>query len=135
MSESLPYSGVEIVAVIRYAVVTHAWTLRPCRSSPIVRIAEVTIVWSSAARNMPSIRPPSTCTIWRWLNCDDAGGARVVLLILTPSSTPLGLPTNEAPTQTVFGAEECVTSQETINGRLLGDLAVGAVARAGGHRR
>src|SRR4051794_33121576 len=132
MSDSLPYSGVEIVAVMRYAVVTHAWTLRPCRSSPMVRIADVTMVWSSAARNMPSIRPPSTCTIWRWLNCDDPGGATVVLLILTPSSTPLGLPTNDASTQTVPGVQECAISQRPRC--LLGNFAVCAVAGAGGHR-
>src|SRR5665647_2706466 len=42
MSESLPYSGVAIVDVIRYAVVTQAWSERPCRSSPMVRIAVAT---------------------------------------------------------------------------------------------
>ena len=46
-----------IVEVIRYAVVTQACRSGPCRSSAIVRIAVATIVWSSAARNMPSIRP------------------------------------------------------------------------------
>ena len=42
-----------IVDVIRNAVVTHAWADSPFRSSPIVRIAVDTTVWSSAARNMP----------------------------------------------------------------------------------
>src|SRR4051794_25142157 len=91
MSESFPYSGVLIVAVIRYAVVTHAWTLRPCRSSPMVRIADATIVWSSAARNMPSISPDSTSRIWRWLSCtppagpgSDRAAGRGVVLIVSP---------------------------------------------------
>jgi len=57
MSDSLPYSGVEMVAVIRYAVVAQACRLRPCRSSEIVRIDVATMVWSSAARNMPAMRP------------------------------------------------------------------------------
>src|SRR3954464_7573197 len=93
MSESFPYSGVLIVAVIRYAVVTHAWTLRPCRSSPMVRIADATIVWSSAARNMPSISPDSTSRIWRWLSCtppagpgSDRAAGTVVVLIDSPDN-------------------------------------------------
>ena len=57
MSESLPYSGVAIVEVIRNAVVAQACRSKPCRSSAMVRIAVETMVWSSAARNMPSIRP------------------------------------------------------------------------------
>lgn len=57
MSPSLPYNGVTIVAVMRYAVVAHAWCCRPCRSSAMVRIAVATIVWSSAARNIPDISP------------------------------------------------------------------------------
>ena len=72
MSDSLPYSGVVMVAVIRYAVVAHACIDSPCRSSAMVRIADATIVWSSAARNMPSISPASTVRIWRWLSCDDS---------------------------------------------------------------
>src|ERR1700712_4161348 len=71
MSDNLPYSGVEMVAVIRYAVVTQACTESPCRSSPMVRMADVTMVWSSAARNMPSISPPRISRICRWLSCDD----------------------------------------------------------------
>src|SRR4051794_4542217 len=46
-SLSLPYSGVEIVDVMRYAVVAHAWIDSPLRSSAMVRIAVATIVWSS----------------------------------------------------------------------------------------
>ena len=47
-------------------MVTQAWTDSPCRSSPIVRIAVETIVWSSAARNMPSISPDRIVRICRW---------------------------------------------------------------------
>ena len=53
------YRGVQNVAVSRYAVVTHARSDRPCRSSPMVRMDVAPIVWSSAARNMPIIRPPA----------------------------------------------------------------------------
>jgi hypothetical protein len=44
MSESLPYSGVEIVEVIRKAVVAHACRSKPWRSSAIVRVAVAMIV-------------------------------------------------------------------------------------------
>src|SRR5690242_12141685 len=54
-----------MVDVIRYAVVTHACELSPCRSSAIVRIEVLTMVWSSAARNIPSIRPLRIVMIWR----------------------------------------------------------------------
>lgn len=67
MSESLPYSGVEIVEVIRYAVVTQACRERPLRSSPIV--------WSRAARNMPIIRPSRIVRICRWLMVKEAGAS------------------------------------------------------------
>jgi hypothetical protein len=44
MSESLPYSGVEIVEVMRNAVVAQACRLKPCRSSAMVRVAVAMIV-------------------------------------------------------------------------------------------
>src|SRR6476469_9025248 len=44
MSDSLPYSGVEIVDVMRYAVVTQAWTVWPCSWSAIVFVAEPMMV-------------------------------------------------------------------------------------------
>src|SRR6476661_8280818 len=59
--------GVVIVEVIRYAVVTHACTDSPCRSSAIVRIAVLTIVWSRAPRNIPSIRPDRIVSTWAWV--------------------------------------------------------------------
>src|SRR6478735_9390185 len=56
--------GVVIVEVIRYAVVTHACTDSPFRSSAMVRIDVLTIVWSRAPRNMPIIRPTRIVRIW-----------------------------------------------------------------------
>src|SRR3954451_22045092 len=77
MSESLPYSGVEIVDVIRNAVVAQACSSKPWRSSAIVRVAVGMIVWSRAARNMPIIRPPRIVMICRWVEwaADRAPGA------------------------------------------------------------
>src|SRR3954463_14015440 len=72
MSESLPYSGVEIVAGSRYAVVTQACRDSPLRSSPMVLMDVATMVWSSAAMNMPSMRPPRIVRISRWV-----GGTKV----------------------------------------------------------
>ncbi len=66
MSESLPYNGVEMVDVIRNAVVAHAWSEKPDRSSAMVRIAVATTVWSSAARNMAIISPMRMVMICRW---------------------------------------------------------------------
>src|SRR4051795_3566635 len=60
MSPSFPYSGVEAVVASRYDVTTHERWLRPPRSPTIVGSAVETIVWSSAARNIPSIRAPKT---------------------------------------------------------------------------
>src|SRR6478735_899901 len=91
MSESLPYSGVEIVAVSRYAVVTQACRESPLRSSPMVRMDVATMVWSSAARNMPSIRPPRIVRISRWVGGTNveafvwAGGSVVLCWDIGPS--------------------------------------------------
>src|SRR4051794_6551823 len=64
---------------MRYAVVTQAWTDRPLRSSAIVRIDVLTIVWSRAPRNMPSISPDRIVRICRWVYSpaveSDAGAA------------------------------------------------------------
>src|SRR4051812_44029958 len=68
-----------MVAVIRYAVVTQACTDSPCRSSPMVRMAEATIVWSRAARNIPSISPASTSTICLWPSCAEGAAGDGVL--------------------------------------------------------
>src|SRR6476469_7479098 len=83
MSESLPYSGVTIVAVMRYAVVAHACSSRPLRSSAMVRIADATIVWSRAARNMPIIRPTRIVRICRWVSGPSvAAGAVAAMSVL-----------------------------------------------------
>src|SRR3954454_5885055 len=74
MSESLPYSGVEMVAVSRYAVVTHACRESPLRSSPMVRMDVATMVWSRAAMNMPSISPPRIVRISRCVGGRKAAG-------------------------------------------------------------
>jgi hypothetical protein len=55
-SPSLPYSGVDTVCASRYAVTTQDRWLSPPSSPTIVGSAVATIVWSSAARNMPSSR-------------------------------------------------------------------------------
>ena len=75
----------EIVETIRYAVVTQACWLRPCRSSPIVRIAVPTTVWSSADRNMPAMRPKMTNRICRcdMIGFDGAAGAGVTWLVMS----------------------------------------------------
>src|SRR6478609_4050531 len=81
MSESLPYRGVTIVAVIRYAVVAQACSSSPLRSSAMVRMAVATMVWSRAARNMPIIRPTRMVTICLWV-MSWARGAVAVMSVL-----------------------------------------------------
>jgi hypothetical protein len=88
MSDSFPNSGAAIVEVIRNAVVTQACAARPCRSLPMVLIAVATIVWSSDARNMPSISPDKMVRICRWLSSppDEAAGTpagRVVVVVMS----------------------------------------------------
>jgi hypothetical protein len=62
MSPNFPYSGVEIVDASRYEVTTHDRWFSPPRSPTMVGRAVETIVWSSAARNMPSISAAKTGT-------------------------------------------------------------------------
>ena len=81
MSPSLPHSGVVAVEASMYAVTTQDRWLAPPRSPTIVGSAVATIVWSRAARNMPSITPANTsmtfrrfssiggvsvCSCWAW---------------------------------------------------------------------
>src|ERR1700749_4577551 len=73
MSESLPYSGVAIVLVMRNAVVAQACSDSPPRSSAMVRMAVDTTVWSSAARNMPSSSPTRIVRIGGGLSSPDGG--------------------------------------------------------------
>ena len=93
MSPSLPYSGVETVAASRYDVTTHERWLRPPRSPTIVGSAVETIVWSSAARNIPSIsatntvvsaRPVSRPSVGASAGPRDAGVALVSPTVTTP---------------------------------------------------
>src|SRR4051794_9220548 len=56
MSPSFPYSGVDAVVAIRYAVTTHDRWLIPPRSPTVVGRAVETIVWSRAARRIPRTR-------------------------------------------------------------------------------
>src|SRR4029453_17195372 len=59
-SPGLPSSGPTTVDASRYEVTTHERCSRPPRSPTIVGSAVDTIVWSSAARNMP--RPSAANT-------------------------------------------------------------------------
>ena len=74
MSPSLPQSGVEAVEASRYAVTIHDRCEAPPRSPTIVGNAVATIVWSSAASNMPSNKAMSTSHSLRPCR---AGGATV----------------------------------------------------------
>jgi hypothetical protein len=61
----LPYTGVATVSARRYAVTTHARWSSPPSSPVIVGRAVATIVWSIAARSMPSMIPEKTMSTWR----------------------------------------------------------------------
>ena len=65
-----------MVLVMRYAVVTHAWPARSLRSSAMTRMALATIVWSSAARNIPIISPTRIVTISLWESTGRGRGLR-----------------------------------------------------------
>ena len=55
-SPSLPHSGVDAVVASRYAVTTQDRWLRPPRSPTMVGSAVATMVWSSAASRIASMR-------------------------------------------------------------------------------
>jgi hypothetical protein len=55
------------VDVRRYADATHEMWSSPPNSPTIVGSAVATIVWSSAASDIPAIRPANTVWIWRWV--------------------------------------------------------------------
>src|SRR6478736_6869656 len=59
---------------MRYAVVTHAWPARSLRSSAMTRMALATMVWSSAARNIPIISPTRMVRISLWESTGRASG-------------------------------------------------------------
>ncbi len=73
-----------MVEVIRYAVVTQACRDRPLRSSEIVRIAVLTMVWSRAPRNIPIIRPTRIVRIWAWVYTPDSDGMAAALRAWRP---------------------------------------------------
>src|SRR5690606_18577545 len=50
---------------MRNAVVTHAWSAMPSRSSAMTRIDVPTTVWLSDERNIAPSRPTMTKVIWR----------------------------------------------------------------------
>src|SRR3954452_6334912 len=106
MSLNLPYSGVTIVEVMRYAGVAQAWMLRPLRSSAIVRIAVETIVWSSAARNIPDMRPARMTTTWRCVKDDGASGATAPALLPAGVAVVMRSPDQEYGLRTCPGERE-----------------------------
>src|SRR3954464_11154793 len=57
MSDSLLTIGITAVDARRYAVATHEYLSKPCRSATILGRALPTIVRANAARNSVSIRP------------------------------------------------------------------------------
>src|SRR6478752_9191789 len=59
---------------MRYAVVTHAWPARSLRSSAMTRMALATMVWSSAARNIPIMSPTRMVRISLWESTGRASG-------------------------------------------------------------
>src|SRR6476660_9548457 len=59
---------------MRYAVVTQAWPARSLRSSAMTRMALATIVWSSAARNIPIMSPTRMVRISLWESTGRASG-------------------------------------------------------------
>ena len=70
-SPNFPASAAAIVSVSRYAVTTQDRCPAPPSSPTIVGSAVETIVWSSAARNMPSRTVPNTTLIWRRDSSED----------------------------------------------------------------
>ena len=78
----MPHSGVDAVLANRYDVMTHDSRSLRWKSPTMVGSAVETIVWSRAARNMPSISPDMITRIWRWVNpVSSTGGAIAVALI------------------------------------------------------
>src|SRR5829696_7057094 len=55
-------TGMVAVEASRYAVVTHAYCSKPCRSATILGSAVPTMVWSSATRNSASMSPATAST-------------------------------------------------------------------------
>src|SRR3984957_18788712 len=85
-SPSFPHNGVDTVEARRYAVTTHARCDPPWRSPTMVGSAVETMVWSSAASNMPSRRAPRMNHRRRLVISSTAGGASIVIPTSSRSS-------------------------------------------------
>src|SRR3954452_23577319 len=118
--------GVVIVEVMRYAVVTQAWIESPCRSSAIVRIEVLTMVWSSAPRNIPSISPDRMARTWACVYSPVSSGDRVWLVAISNESRD-----HRPPTPHSLG---CRHERSDPGPLLLDGLGAGVrAARAGPH--
>jgi hypothetical protein len=78
-----------IVEVMRYAVVTHAWIDSPSRSSAMVRIDVLTMVWSSAPRNIPSSSPVRIVRICAW-EYSPVSAASALFVVIGNQATRVG---------------------------------------------
>ena len=78
-SPAFPQIGVEAVLASRYAVMTHDSRLLWRKSPTMVGSAVDTIVWSSAARNIPIISPDMITKICRCVKPSLAGGLAVAV--------------------------------------------------------
>ena len=76
-SPAFPQIGVEAVLASRYAVMTHDSRLLWWKSPTMVGSAVDTIVWSSAARNIPIISPDMITRICRCVKPSLVGGLAV----------------------------------------------------------
>src|SRR5581483_5988848 len=87
------YNGVTAVCASRYALVTQDRRSRPPRSPTIVGRAVATIVESSAASSITSIRPPKVTPRRRFA---ERGGAAVAATVFTSSARYLTKRTSQS---------------------------------------
>ena len=88
-SPSLPHRGVDTVEASRYAVTTHARWEPPCRSPTMVGSAVDTMVWSSAARSMPSSSAPRITQRRRLVIFSTAGAGAATPTLTSPTSSTM----------------------------------------------
>ena len=86
-SESFPTTGTSAVEANRYEVTGQTKRSRPSRSCAIAGIETVTIVWSSAARNIVESTPASTSALRRAES--DIPGGRPPSFICAPPPIPI----------------------------------------------
>src|SRR6478736_9444673 len=108
-----------MVAVMRYAVVTQAWPARSLRSSAMTRMALATIVWSSAARNIPIMSPTRMVRISLWESTGRGSGPA---------------PAGASAVASTRGGSAVVSDMSVLPGRLVGQ-ATGPGGGGVGHRR